>query len=127
MPTTPDSDGRLPLLDVAGGDQAVSRHLRDCLRVLRERTDDPAFRRLVDDVLDGRRGLRDACQASEFTGVLNIGVGRFAQRYEMLSEAEIADLGAEGNRYFADLGRVSEATGNGQRPEPEGGWPRQPG
>jgi hypothetical protein len=90
-----------PVLDVAQGDPALSHHLRNSLRLLRDRTDDEDFRRLADDVLDGRPGLRDIATSPAFSRVLDPQVERFAQRYEELSDAERAALATEGEAQFA--------------------------
>lgn len=92
-----------PLLDVAGGDPALSHRLRDSLKVLSERTDDPEFRRLVADVLAGRRGLRDVAQSPAFASALNPRVEQFAKRWAESSEEERAELAAQGEREFAAL------------------------
>ncbi|MGI5147085.1 hypothetical protein ACQEVC_12000 [Plantactinospora sp. CA-294935] len=92
-----------PLLDVAGGDPALSRHLRDSLKTLSERTDDPEFRRLVADVLEGRRGLREVATSPVFTSALNPRMEQFAQRWAETSEQERAELAAQGEREFAAL------------------------
>ncbi|MFY1673585.1 hypothetical protein ACN27G_27085 [Plantactinospora sp. WMMB334] len=92
-----------PLLDVAGGDPALSRHLRESLRVLGERTDDPDFRRLVDDVLDGRRGLREAATSPVFASGLDTGVDQFMRRWAEIPESERAEQAARGEREFAEL------------------------
>lgn len=89
------------MLDVAGGDPALSRHLRNSLTLLRDRSDDPEFRRLADDVLAGRRGLRDVATSPVFAQALNPQVERFARWYEQLSEAERAALAAQGEEQFA--------------------------
>lgn len=89
------------MLDVAQGDPALSRHLRNSLELLRDRTDDQDFRRLADDVLAGRRGLRDVASAPAFARVLNPEVERFAQRYEELSDAEREALARQGEEQLA--------------------------
>lgn len=55
MSTPPDST-----LDIAGGDVGLSRHLKDSSRLLAKRSDEPAFSRLIDDVLSGKRSFREA-------------------------------------------------------------------
>lgn len=92
-----------PLLDVAGGDPALSHRLRDSLKTLSERTEDPEFRRLVADVLAGRRGLREVASTPGFASVLNPRVEQFAQRWAETSEEERAELAAQGEREFAAL------------------------
>ncbi|MBF9130743.1 hypothetical protein I0C86_17515 [Plantactinospora sp. S1510] len=90
-----------PMLDVARGDPALSQHLRNSLKLLRERSDDPEFRRLADDIIAGRRGLRDAATSPVFNRALNPQVERFAQRWEELSDEEKAELAARGEADFA--------------------------
>lgn len=91
-----------PTIDVAGGDPALSRHLRNCLKVLRDRTDNPEFRELADDILAGRRSLREAATSPAFAQALNPQVEQFAQRYEQLSDDERERFAAEGERQFAE-------------------------
>lgn len=91
-----------PMIDVAGGDPALSRHLRSCLKVLRDRTDNPGFRELADEIMSGRRSLREAVTSPVFSQVLNSQVARFAHRYEQLSDDERERFAAEGERQFAE-------------------------
>ncbi|MGH3798898.1 MAG: hypothetical protein ACRDTD_01975 [Pseudonocardiaceae bacterium] len=90
------------MIDVAGGDPALSRHLRHCLKVLRDHTDNPEFRELADDIMAGRRSLRQAFTSPIFAQALNPQVAQFAQRYEQLSADEREWLAAEGQRQFAE-------------------------
>ncbi|GAB1691687.1 hypothetical protein [Krasilnikovia sp. M28-CT-15] len=92
-----------PLLDVAQGDPALSQHLRNSLRLLRDRADDAEFRQLADDILAGRRGLREAIASPALARVLDPRVDEFAERYDQLSAQERAELAAEGERQFGDL------------------------
>ena len=66
MSTPPDST-----LDIAGGDVGLSRHLKDSLRLLAKRSDEPAFSRLIDDVLSGKRSLREAYTDPPYTRVMD--------------------------------------------------------
>ena len=91
-----ESPEQQPPLDVARGDQALSDHLREALRTLRERSDNEDFRRVVDDVLAGRSGLRDVYFTPAFAAGLDTGVRQFAQRYEELSPQERAELAERG-------------------------------
>lgn len=95
-------EGEEPLLDIAHGDPAMSRHLRDSLKVLAERTDDPEFGKLVEDVLRGRRSLRDVAFMPAFERTINPGVEQFAERYEQLSEDEREELAAQGEQHLAE-------------------------
>ncbi|TLW94944.1 hypothetical protein FFT09_03585 [Saccharomonospora piscinae] len=92
-----------PLLDVARGDAALSRHLRNSLTLLRGKTEDPEFRHLVDDVLTGRRGLRDVAGSAAFARALNPLAEQGAEQYRALSDEERDELAALGERQFAEL------------------------
>lgn len=96
--STPDQPEQpeQPPLDVARGNQALSDHLREALRTLRERSDNEDFRRVVDDVLAGRSGLRDVFDSAAFAAGLDPGVRQFARRYEELSPEERAQLAERG-------------------------------
>jgi hypothetical protein len=91
-----DNSPEQPPLDVARGNQALSDHLRQALRTLRERSDNEDFQRLVDDVLAGRSGLRDVYLTPAFAAGLDTGVRQFNQRYEELSPEERAELAERG-------------------------------
>ncbi|HEX7305706.1 hypothetical protein [Lentzea sp.] len=92
-----------PLLDIARGDAARSRVLRDSLAILRDRSPDPAFGKLVDDVLAGRRGLREAVASPLFDQALTPGVREAAQRFKEMPEEERERLAAEGERRLNQL------------------------
>ncbi|MGI5505008.1 hypothetical protein [Lentzea sp. CA-135723] len=92
-----------PLLDVARGDAARSHVLRESLKILRSRSADPAFGRLVDDVLAGRRGLREAVASPLFNQALTPGVQEAAARFKEMPEEERARLAAEGERQLNRL------------------------
>ncbi|MGW6935699.1 hypothetical protein ACWGE0_36970 [Lentzea sp. NPDC054927] len=98
--TTPRPE---PLLDIARGDAARSQVLRESLKILRARSTDPAFGKLVDDVLAGRRGLREAVASPLFNQALTPGVQEAAQRYKDMPEEERARLAAEGERQLDRL------------------------
>lgn len=87
-----------PTLDVAHGDRVIARHLTESLRLLRARSEDEGFRRLVDDVLAGRRSLREVYATPEFAAGINPGVEEFARRYEKLDRDERERLAEEGQR-----------------------------
>ncbi|MGB8202766.1 MAG: hypothetical protein WCF33_24295 [Pseudonocardiaceae bacterium] len=90
------------MMDVAGGDPALSCHLRNCLKMLRDRTDAPEFREFADDIMAGRRSLREAVTSPAFARALNPQVEQFAKRYEQLSDDGRERLAAEGERQFAE-------------------------
>lgn len=101
-----------PLLDVARGDAARSHVLRESLKILRGRSTDPAFGKLVDDVLAGRQGLREAVASPLFNQALTPGVQEAAQRYKEMPEEERQRLAAEGER------RLNRLRKDLARPEP---------
>jgi hypothetical protein len=98
-----DRDGE-PTLDVARGDVTLSRQIRDALRVLQDRSGNEQFRSLIDDVLSGRVGLREAGRTQAFAAGVDDGVREFARRWERLSDGERAEL--------ADQGRTARETGS---------------
>jgi hypothetical protein len=89
-----------PTLDVAHGDKALSRHLNASLKVLRDRSDNDDFRRVVDDVLNGRASLRDVYNTPAFAAGIEPGVRKFAERWDELSQEERDRLAQEGQQAF---------------------------
>lgn len=92
-----------PNLDIARGDAALSKHLKNSLGVLKDKVDDPEFKRLVDDITSGRRSLRDMVNTPVFARALDPLVEQGAQTYRNLSEEEREELGAQGEEQFAQL------------------------
>ncbi|HEY8453410.1 MAG: hypothetical protein FWJ70_02495 [Micromonosporaceae bacterium] len=90
------------MIDVAGGDPAVDRQLRRSLQVLRDRSDNAEFQRLVDEVLAGRKGLRDVATSPVFASELRPLVERFAEQYAQLSEEDRRQLAEQGERQLAE-------------------------
>ncbi|MBR7743354.1 hypothetical protein KC207_08640 [Phycicoccus sp. BSK3Z-2] len=90
----PGGDG--PLLPGAPLPDEVQRHLRRSMEMLRERADDPAVRRRIDDVLAGRASLRDLARDDGFDRFMEPLVRRGMQRLDELSpqEREAAERGA---------------------------------
>lgn len=97
--TAPDDDG----LDVARGDRGVSRQLSASLRSLRESSDDPQLRRVLDDVLSGHRSLREASSDPTLVRALDSGVQSFAEQWGQLSDDERAELARQGEAELARL------------------------
>lgn len=97
--TQPERDE--PVLDVAHGNKALSRHLTASLRLLRDRSDNDDFRRLATEVLNGQASLRDVYDTPAFAAGIEPGVRSFAERWEELSQEERDHLAAEGERAFA--------------------------
>lgn len=93
--------GEEPALDVTHGDAALSRQLRESLRVLQERSDNQHFRRLVDDVLSGQVSLREVFHTDAFAAGVDEGVRQFARYWERLSDDERAELAEQGRQDLA--------------------------
>jgi hypothetical protein len=98
-----------PMLDVARGDQLLSRHLRRSIELLRDHTDDKDFRRQLDDVLAGRQSLREAAFTGTFDRGLSPHFERGLREWERLSEAEHDRLAQEGEAVVdVDTGPLAE-------------------
>ena len=107
--THPEQDK--PTLDVARGDKALSQHLHQSLEILRDRSDSDDFRRVVDDVLNGRASLRDVYNTSAFAAGIEPGVRKFAERWDELSQEERDRLAREGRHAFdAENARLNRAS-----------------
>lgn len=85
-----------PMLDVARGDKAVSEHLRQSLKDMRDDSHDKDFRRLIDDVLSGELSLRDAARMEIFERGIAEPLEQTVRRYERLSESERDRLADQG-------------------------------
>ncbi|WP_062999241.1 hypothetical protein [Nocardia mikamii] len=57
--------------DVAHGDIAVSRQLRRSLETIKSAVADPDLRKQLDDVLSGRRSMRDFGTSDAFAGIMD--------------------------------------------------------
>ncbi|MPY77900.1 MAG: hypothetical protein GEV04_05275 [Actinophytocola sp.] len=92
-----------PDLDIARGDVALSKHLKNSLNVLKDKVEDPDFARLVDDITAGRRSLRDMIDTPVFSRALDPLVEQGAETYRNLSEEERAELARQGEEQFERL------------------------
>ncbi|MEV4732321.1 hypothetical protein [Saccharopolyspora sp. NPDC049426] len=101
-----------PVLDIARGDEARSRHLRASLQLLRDRVENPQFRKLVDDVLAGKASLRDVAQTAAFGQAVAPLAQQAINRVNEMSEDEKQELAEEGERQFDEI-RRHFAQGNG--------------
>lgn len=90
-------------LDIARGDVALSKHLKNSLGVLKDKVEDPEFKRLVDDITSGRRSLRDMIDTPVFARALDPLVEQGAEIYRNLSEKEREDLARQGEEQFEQL------------------------
>ncbi|SEG70623.1 hypothetical protein SAMN04489712_109185 [Thermomonospora echinospora] len=83
-----DDDG-LPMMDVARGDVAASRRIRQNLEILRDGSTDPEFKALLQDVLDGRRSLREVAGGALFDAEITPHMERFGEKWrEATSEGQ---------------------------------------
>jgi hypothetical protein len=89
------------VMDIAHGDPAMARQLRLSLELLRDRTDNDEFRRLVDDVLTGRADLRDVYSTPAFAAGINPGVEQFAERYDQLTPEQRDEMAEQGRQALA--------------------------
>ena len=92
-----------PTMAVAHGDPALARHLRKSLETLRDRSDNEDFRRLADDVLNGRADLREVYFSPAFAAGIDEGARQFADRFDELSREEQQELAEQGRRQLGDL------------------------
>jgi hypothetical protein len=92
-----------PMLDVARGDKARSAFLRASLVKLRDGSGDEQFRTMVDDVLSGRRSLREAAVSEVFNRGIAEKLDEGTRRYQALSDEEKESLAAQGEQQFAAL------------------------
>jgi len=96
----PDPRDGEPMLDVARGDKAVSEHLRESLKNLRDDSDDKDFRRLIDDVLSGEMSLREAAMTDLFDRGIAKPLEQTMRQLDQLSESERERLADEGEAEF---------------------------
>lgn len=107
-----------PTLDVARGDVALSKHLKNSLNVLKSKADDPEFSAMVDEIISGRRSLRDTFTSPVFSRVLDPLVAQAAEHYENLSEEEREELARTGEQQFEEMRRQeAEAAARGSEPD----------
>lgn len=98
--TVADARAGEPMLDVARGDKAVSEHLRESLKAMRDDSEDKDFRRLIDDVLGGEMSLREAAMTDLFDRTISRSLARTTRQFDGLSESELDRLAAEGTAEF---------------------------
>lgn len=91
------------MLDIAHGDVALSKHLKNSLNLLRDKVDDPAFKSLVDEITSGRRSLRDTFTSPVFAQALNPLVGEAVEKYQEFSEEERQELVRIGEEQFQSV------------------------
>lgn len=95
--------GNEPTLDIARGDAALSKHLHNSLSVLREKVDDPEFRKMVDDIKTGKTSLRDVAGSPVFARTLDPLAQQAAAKFENMTEDEREELARTGEAQFEEL------------------------
>ncbi|WUH96810.1 hypothetical protein OHR68_24985 [Spirillospora sp. NBC_00431] len=84
-----------PMMDIARGDQIASARIRANLERLRDASANPEFRRLVEDVLNGRASLREAARGGVFDAELSPHIDTFDQKWEEVMSADQEVVGEE--------------------------------
>jgi hypothetical protein len=110
-----------PMLDIARGDPARSKFLRESLAKLREHSKDPQFRSMVDDILAGRRSAREAATSEVFNRGIADKVEQGAQQYQALSGEEKEELAAQGEQRMAELREEIQRGNQPADPDPDDG------
>ncbi|QNG18193.1 hypothetical protein G4H71_02985 [Rhodococcus triatomae] len=98
-----------PLLPSLDDDPAAALHLRKSLRTLAAVTPDPAFKKLVGEVLDGRADLRDVFDSQTFTGVVGPLVTGAVEELSALSDEEREALAEQGRQQIEDAYAAEKA------------------
>jgi hypothetical protein len=81
--------------------------LRENLQTIRDRSDDPHLKRLIDDVLQGRRTMRELVRDEKFTEELNAGMRRFGEHWEQLTPEQRAALVRQGQAEESERRRAA--------------------
>lgn len=96
-------------LDVARGDAGLSRHLKNSLSVLRDKIEDPSFKKVVDEIVSGKRSLREEFSSEIFANALDPYVRQGAEEFERMEADEKEELARTGERQLAELGAEDRA------------------
>ncbi|AOS65446.1 hypothetical protein [Actinoalloteichus hymeniacidonis] len=102
---TQPGEAREPMLDIAGGDEARSRRLMRTVKAARDSAADPALRALLEDVVAGKKGLREIAGTEAFGRAAAPAINRFAEIYQNLSDEERAAAEEEGRRQEDEIQR----------------------
>lgn len=89
-------EGFDPIAAFTRGDQTRAEFLRGNLEKIRDRTENSDVRRLVDEVLAGRRTVRELVREEAFVGELDKGMHAFASSWEQLTPEQRAALVRQG-------------------------------
>ncbi|MEO5665905.1 MAG: hypothetical protein ABIR39_21760 [Nocardioides sp.] len=81
-----------PVAAFTRGDSTRSALLRRNLEHMRDNSEDKHIQRIVSEVLDGRRSVRELVRDERFEEELNRGMASFAEQWEALTPEERAEL-----------------------------------
>lgn len=96
-----------PMMDVARGDVGLSRHLRNSLQIIRDKTNDEEFKKLADDIIAGKQSLREASQSDAFSRALDSQVEKASTEIAAMSDEEREELARTGEQQLTTLGEYS--------------------
>ncbi|GIG36226.1 hypothetical protein [Cellulomonas pakistanensis] len=96
MTDAPDTP--TPLLGITAGNPGFDRQLRAQLTVLRDRSAGTELGSVLDDVLAGRRSLRDAARTTAFAGAVEPAVAESTAAWARMTSEQRSELAAEGER-----------------------------
>ncbi|MEV0106670.1 hypothetical protein AB0H42_10080 [Nocardia sp. NPDC050799] len=92
-----------PIHDLARGDIAVSRQLSQALRVILDGTTDPALKKQIRAILDGRASARELMHSDAFNVVLDQTIPAAMQEFADMPEEERQRLAAQGQAQLDQL------------------------
>jgi hypothetical protein len=84
------ADQESGILDLVHGNEQDARELRANLAVFARRADNPDIRKLVGEVLAGRRNVREVFRAPEFTAAASARLDKLEQGLAQLTDEEHA-------------------------------------
>lgn len=90
-------------LDVAHGDRGLAKHFRDSLELLRDKTTDPGFLAVIDDVLAGRKPPRALARSAAFDRVVAPRLEQYTLYLATLTPEERDALAEQGRAQLAEL------------------------
>lgn len=85
-----EQDEKSGIARIAHGDEEAARRLRANLAVFARRTGDPQVRKLVSEVLAGRRDVREVFASKEFRQTVSTNIARIEAGIEALTDEERA-------------------------------------
>lgn len=106
-----------PMLDIAGGDIGLSRHLARSLRTIADNTPDPNLKTQIREILAGRGSVRELAQGEAFNRILDRALPSALQAAKQLSDEQLHRLAEQGRR---ELDRLRNEPHESEAP------PRQP-